>query len=97
MTRESGESTSSSATTVEAAIVVDDDVSPALVEAVAEYDTVCVGLSERGEAKHLEFGSTARRVSRDAPGNVAVVRGATLIDPARRDETVAGVAPGSGG
>jgi len=77
----------------EVAVVVDDEVGSAIVDAVAEYDTVCVGLSERSEANHLAFGSTARRVSRDAPGNVAVVRGTGLVDPADRDRRVAGVAP----
>jgi amino acid transporter/nucleotide-binding universal stress UspA family protein len=66
-------------------VVVSADLSSAIVDAVTGYDTVCVGLSERSDAERLEFGSTARRVSRDAPGNVAVVRGRELLDPDGRD------------
>jgi len=65
----------------ETRVVVSEDPSSAVVDAVTGYDTVCVGLSERSDAERLAFGSTARRVSRDAPGNVAVVRGRERLDP----------------
>ncbi len=42
---------------------------------MAEYDTVCVGLSEKSETERVLFGSIAERISRAAPGNVGVVRG----------------------
>ncbi|PSP38416.1 hypothetical protein BRC71_07070 [Halobacteriales archaeon QH_7_65_31] len=60
-----------------------------IIDAVTEYDTVCVGLSERSDAEQLEFGSTARRVSRDVPGNIAVVRGRELLKPDGSDRTLA--------
>ena len=72
----------------ESEVVISDDVSSAIIDAVTGYDTVCVGLSERSDAERLEFGSTARRVSRDAPGNVAVVRGQELLDPDGRDRAL---------
>jgi amino acid transporter/nucleotide-binding universal stress UspA family protein len=78
----------------ESEVVVSEDLSAAIIDAVTAYDTVCVGLSERSDAERLEFGSTARRVSRDAPGNVAVVRGRELLDPDGRDRAVADVAAG---
>ncbi|MBB6647081.1 amino acid permease [Halobellus ruber] len=66
-------------------VVVSENLSTAIIETVTGYDTVCVGLSERSDAERIEFGSTARRVSRDAPGNVAVVRGRELLEPDARD------------
>ena len=72
-------------------VIVSKDLSAAVIDAVTPYDTVCVGLSERSAAERLEFGSTARRVSRDAPGNVAVVRGQELLNPDDRDRTLADV------
>ena len=65
----------------ETEVVVTEDISSAIIDAAGGYDTVCVGLSERSDPERLEFGSTARRVSRDAPGNVAVVRGRELLEP----------------
>jgi nucleotide-binding universal stress UspA family protein len=59
----------------EARVVVAGDVESAILDAVADYDTVCVGLSERSDTSRLLFGSIAERISRDTAGNVAVVRG----------------------
>lgn len=73
----------------ETEVVCSEDLSSAIVDAVTGYDTVCVGLSERSDAERLEFGSTARRVSRDASGNVAVVRGRELFDSDGRDRALA--------
>lgn len=64
----------------------------AIIGAVTAYDTVCVGLSERSDVERLAFGSTARRVSRDAPGNVVIVRGRELVELEDRDRTVTSVA-----
>jgi nucleotide-binding universal stress UspA family protein len=73
----------------ESEVVVSEDLSSATIDAVTEYDTVCVGLFERSDVE-FEFGSTARRVSRDVPGNVAVVRGRDLLDTDSRDGALAG-------
>jgi nucleotide-binding universal stress UspA family protein len=75
----------------ETEVVVAEDLSPAIVDAAEEYDTVCVGLSERSEPERVEFGSTARRVSRDVPGNVAVVRGRELLEPDGSDRAATDV------
>jgi nucleotide-binding universal stress UspA family protein len=72
----------------ETEVVISKDLSAAVIDAVTGYDTVCVGLSERSAAERLEFGSTARQVSRDAPGNVAVVRGQELLDPNGPDQVL---------
>jgi amino acid transporter/nucleotide-binding universal stress UspA family protein len=59
----------------ESEVVVDDDIGAAIVETVSQYDTICVGLSERSEASRIMFGTIAERVSQDATGNVGIVRG----------------------
>jgi amino acid transporter/nucleotide-binding universal stress UspA family protein len=56
-------------------VVVADDVEAAILDAVARYETVCVGLSERSEPSRLGVGTVAERVSREATGNVGIVRG----------------------
>ena len=57
------------------AVVVDDDVGGAVVEATREYDTVCVGLSKRPEGSTIPFGRVTERVVNDVSGNVALIRG----------------------
>ena len=66
-------------TEYETAVVVGDDVPSAVADAVDAYDTVCVGLSERETDDRIRVGSIARRTSRDASGNVTVVRRAGTI------------------
>ncbi|MEF8825202.1 MAG: amino acid permease, partial [Halapricum sp.] len=56
-------------------VVVDEDIETAILEAVDQYDTVCVGLSERSEASRIMFGTIAERISQSATGNVGIVRG----------------------
>ena len=64
----------------ESAVVVATDVESAIVQAVQEYDTVCVGLSERADLSRAMFGSLAERISREIPGNVAIVRSGEAVD-----------------
>ena len=66
----------------ESRVVVADDTESAIVEAVAEYDTVCVGLSEKSDTERILFGSIAERISRADHGNVGIIRGALgqLVD-----------------
>ena len=59
----------------DAEVVVSDDTEAAIIDAVAGYDTVCVGLSEKSETERVLFGSIAERISRSAPGNVGIIRG----------------------
>jgi nucleotide-binding universal stress UspA family protein len=56
-------------------VVVADDVGRAVVEAIAPYDTVCVGLSGRTDGPRIRFGTVTERVVGDAAANVALVRG----------------------
>lgn len=42
---------------------------------VGEYDTICVELTERSETARIRFGIIADRISQQATGNVAIVRG----------------------
>jgi APA family basic amino acid/polyamine antiporter len=64
----------------EGVVVVDRDPGSAILQAVREYETVCVGLSERSEFSQEMFGSIAERISQDTPGNVAIVRSAEAVD-----------------
>ncbi len=59
----------------DAQVVVSDDVESAIIDAVTEYNTVCVGLSEKSDTSRILFGSIAERISQTASGNVSIVRG----------------------
>ena len=59
----------------ESEVVVAEDTETAIIDAVDEYDTVCVGLSEKSDTERVLFGSIAERISRAAPGNVSIIRG----------------------
>jgi len=72
----------------EGVVVVDRDAGSAILQAVREYETVCVGLSEQSEFSQEMFGSIAERISQETPGNVAIVRSAQAVDqPAREPVT----------
>jgi len=58
----------------ETVVVVATDVESAILQTIREYDTVCVGLSERGALSRTTFGSLAELVSRELSGNVGIVR-----------------------
>jgi APA family basic amino acid/polyamine antiporter len=75
----------------ESEVVVSDDTEAAIVDAVAEYDTVCVGLSEKSETERVLFGSIAERISRAAPGNVGIIRGelGRIVDESGEEGTPA--------
>jgi amino acid transporter/nucleotide-binding universal stress UspA family protein len=71
----------------ESAVVVATDVESAIAQAVQEYDTVCVGLSEREDLSRAMFGSLAERISREVAGNVAIVRSGEAVNhPATEPE-----------
>jgi amino acid transporter/nucleotide-binding universal stress UspA family protein len=59
----------------ETKVLVSDNIEGAILDAVREYDTICVGLSERDAAARIRFGTIAERISQQATGNVAIVRG----------------------
>jgi nucleotide-binding universal stress UspA family protein len=69
------------------AVVVDEDVETAILETVAPYKTVCVGLSEQSETSRLMFGTIAQRISQEATSNVGIVRG-SYDESERADRTV---------
>ena len=56
-------------------VVVDDDIEAAILATVDQYNTVCVGLSERSVASRVMVGTIAERVSQEATSNVGIVRG----------------------
>jgi nucleotide-binding universal stress UspA family protein len=56
-------------------VVVDDDIEAAILGAADQFDTICVGLSERSTASQIMFGTIAERISQEATGNVGIVRG----------------------
>jgi amino acid transporter len=66
------------------AVVVDDDVEAAILDAVDRYGTVCVGLSEQSETSRLMFGTIAERISQEATSNVGIARRA-YDEPADAD------------
>lgn len=59
----------------EADVRVADDVQTAILDGVEEYDTVCLGVSEKSRVSKILWGSLADTVAREADGNVAMVRG----------------------
>jgi amino acid transporter/nucleotide-binding universal stress UspA family protein len=58
-----------------AEVVVSDDVESTIISAVKEYNTVCVGLSEKSDTSRILFGSIAERISQTSSGNVSIARG----------------------
>jgi len=64
----------------ESVVVVATDIEPAIIEAVQEYGTVCVGLSEKSDLSRAMFGSLAERISQEMSGNVAIVRSGEAIN-----------------
>jgi amino acid transporter/nucleotide-binding universal stress UspA family protein len=73
----------------ESVMIVATDIESTIIEAVQEHDTVCVGLSERGDLSRAMFGSLAERISQKIAGNVAIVRSTEAIDqPVTQTEEV---------
>ncbi|ELZ19673.1 stress response protein/ transporter 3 (substrates cationic amino acids) [Halosimplex carlsbadense 2-9-1] len=56
-------------------VVVNEETEAAILDAVDDFDTVCVGLSEKDATSRILFGSIAERISQQAPGNVGIIRG----------------------
>ncbi|MEF8888180.1 MAG: universal stress protein, partial [Haloarculaceae archaeon] len=74
----------------ESRVVVADDVEAGILDAVVDYDTVCVGLSEKSPQARSELGSVAERISERVPANVAIVRGAPSTEGRERVAAPAG-------
>ena len=56
-------------------VLVSGVIEDSILKTVAEYNTVCVGLSEQSAVSRILFGSLAERVGRQATGNVMMIRG----------------------
>ena len=65
-------------------VVVADDTEAGILEAVVDYETVCVGLSEKSPQTRVELGSVAERISEAVPANVAIVRGTRAERPRKQ-------------
>jgi amino acid transporter/nucleotide-binding universal stress UspA family protein len=59
----------------ESRVVVADDVETAILDAVDEYDTVCVGATRSGAVTQALFGSLPEAIGEGTDGTVAMVRG----------------------
>lgn len=60
----------------ETEVIVAEDTEAAIIDAVDNYDTVCVGLSEKSDMSRIFFGSIAERIASTNTGNVSIIRGA---------------------
>jgi amino acid transporter len=58
-------------------VFVDRDIEAAITSAIDQYDTVCVGLSQRTDGSRIVFGRITEQVAEEATGNVAMIRGAS--------------------
>jgi amino acid transporter len=65
----------------ESRILARDDVGAAILGIVDEYDTVCVGLSQRTDHAAIPFGRVTELISRQASGNIAMIRGSKNQHP----------------
>jgi nucleotide-binding universal stress UspA family protein len=59
----------------ETRVVVDDDPEAAILAAIDEYDTVCVGLADLSDRLGVPAGEITDDVARESRGNVALIRG----------------------
>jgi len=64
----------------EGVVIVDRGVESAILQAVQDYETVCVGLSEKSDLSRTMFGSLAERISQEASGNVGIIRSAEALN-----------------
>jgi amino acid transporter/nucleotide-binding universal stress UspA family protein len=71
----------------ESVVVGDSDVESAVLQAVDEYDTVCVGLSEKSDLSGGLFGSLTEQTGQKISGNVAIVRSADAIEQSSNSHT----------
>ena len=61
--------------TYESEVIVADDVRTALFEAVAPYDTICIGSTRSTSVTQALFGSIPEKIGAEAEGTVAIVSG----------------------
>ena len=59
----------------ESRVLVSENVTEAILDAIDEYDTVCLGTSETSAVSRILYGTVAREVSQRADGTVTMVRG----------------------
>lgn len=58
----------------ESTVIVDENIQDAIISAIDEYETVCVGVSESSIFKQVFVGTVARRIASESDGNVVMVR-----------------------
>ena len=58
-------------------VVVGSDVDAEIIDAVTDYETVCLGLSEKTDTERILFGSIAERIKQETDSNIAIARGQT--------------------
>ncbi len=58
----------------EAEVRVSSDIERTILEEVAKYETVCVGVSERGTLSQMMLGTIAKRIAQLGDRNVVLVR-----------------------
>ncbi len=68
-------------------VVVAEDTEGAIIDAVADASTVCVGLSEKSDMSRILFGSIAELISQQPETNVAIVRGPRTTDEETDEHT----------
>ncbi len=54
---------------------MNDDIKRAVLSIIHDYDTVCFGMSTKNVFQRVFYGSLAERITREARGNVLMVRG----------------------
>jgi nucleotide-binding universal stress UspA family protein len=59
----------------EGRVLISDDVEASLAATLEEYDTVCIGLSDRTDETGIVYGAVTEHVARDVSGTVALIRG----------------------
>jgi nucleotide-binding universal stress UspA family protein len=59
----------------ETRVVVGEDVEATLLDAVDEYDTVCIGATRSGAVSQALFGSIPETIGERTDGTVAIARG----------------------
>ena len=68
-------------------MIVNADAESAVLQAVRESDTVCVGVSEERAASRTTSGSLVERGARETAGNVGLIRKGKAVDPPADDGT----------
>ncbi|WP_136688370.1 amino acid permease [Halorhabdus amylolytica] len=75
-------------TTYETRVVVEEDAEDAIIEAAAEYDTVCAGATRESAISQALFGSLPERLGTELDRTVVVARGSERSPMSIRDAII---------